>query len=1133
MPDKPQLNTTELRERLLRRRQDKAAAGVVPVDRGGLLPLSWQQSGQWFLYQWDPESPTYHLPLVLRLRGELDREALAAALRAVVVRHEGLRTRVVVSDGQPRQRIDPPPDEVALPMLELPEIGWQDMVITELGRTFRLLDEAGFRCCLGRLADDDHLLILNFHHMFSDGWSLGIVAADLSQAYRAAAAGEPAELPSLPVQPADYAHWQHQHPEQLQAGLAFWTEQLAGLPTIALPTDRRRPAAPTGAGSGLNMVLEPEFAAGLYQLAGRLRVSPLAVLLAGYSTVLHRYTGQADLPIGSVFSGRTRTELEPMVGFFSSTVVLRTRIDGNATVRSHVRHCHDIILQAMQYQDVPFPLVVDAVKPDRVPGRNPLFQLSLSLLPAQVSGSGTGLAMAGLRPEPVGINQRTGARFDLRCEALPRPDGSLRLFIEYSTELFDEARVQALAEHFRTALAAIVADVDQPLAALQLLPDAERELVSGFNRHADQPPVAFGGDSVVELLADTARSAAGRCAVWCAGSWLSYAQLDRQASQLAVRLAEAGVRRGQVVGVSGYRSLELVIGLLAVLKAGAAYLPLDPDQPAARAQFQLTDAGAVVLLAQPGVGPEPPAGIDRIELLPAEQPQTGDPAISTTEEYLPVPGADRLPVVGGQDSAYLIYTSGSTGTPKGVLCNHAGLLNRLGWMQAKYPIDASDRVLQKTPYGFDVSVWEFWWPLLTGARLVLAAPGGHRDPNYLATVLVDQQITVCHFVPSMLRTFLDQSAQLWMLRQLFCSGEALPPDTRDRALRRLSVGQLHNLYGPTEASIDVTAWTCATTDGPVVVIGRPITNMQTYVLDPAGRLSPVGVTGRLFLAGVGLATGYLGRPALTAERFVPCPFGEPGARMYDTGDLASWRPDGTLEYHGRTDDQVKLNGQRIELGEIEHALTRHPAVTAAAVSLIDPGNDRSPFLAAYLTADPPIPTEAELRDQLADQLPLHMIPAIICFLDTLPVNANGKLDRSRLPAPEPKSPRPATATERALAEIWTALLRPETAIHPDHNFFGQGGSSLIVMRLISRIRETFGVELTVRQIFLAPVLSDLAAEIDRSAAEHALDDTDLKSIDDQLDTMSDEEIERLLAEDLGSLDGAEDNAIGGFHGGIG
>ncbi len=1133
-------------EQLRRRRAELVGGGVVPVGRGGLLPLSWQQLGLWFLYQWDPASATYHLPLVLRLSGGLDRAALAAALRAVLARHEGLRSRIVVSDGQPWQVVDAVPPVVNLPVVELPVVGWQAVVAAEVRRPFRLLEEPGFRWFLGRLAADEHVLILNSHHIITDGWSLGILTADLSSAYRRACApgadaADPdaaadAEgllgLPPLGVQPADYAHWQREHRQLLDAGLAYWTRQLADLPTLQLPTDRPRPAAPTGAGGGLQNSIDPTTAAGITSLASRLKVSPLAVLLAGYTLVLHRYTAQADLPVGSVFSGRTRTEIEPIIGYLANTVVLRTQLHHHATATSHIQHCHQTILHAMQHQDTPFTLLVDTLQPPRTPGQNPLFQTSLSLVPGQLTGGA--LELPGLTSEPFPVDQG-GARFDLRFEVTPQADGSMAIWVEYSTELFDEWRVRSMTEHFANALNSMIADPEQRLAECGLMSGSELDQVRfGFNHNDDQQQSAlpWAGSSVVAAFDATVRAAAGTCAVWCAGSWLSYAQLDAAASALAVRLVAVGVCPGQVVAVFAYRSLELVVGLLAVLKAGAAYLPLDPDQPVARSDFQLADAGAVALLAQPGLGPELPGGIVRIELTKPAGAHTGEPdGGGATYEHVPVPGADTLPVIDGRGPAYLIYTSGSTGMPKGVLNNHAGLINRLGWMQSQYPIDSRDRVLQKTPYTFDVSVWEFFWPLLTGSRLVLAAPAGHRDPIYLATILADQQITVGHFVPSVLSTFLDQPdlPELPMLRHLFCSGEALPAGTRDRALNRLPSVRLHNLYGPTEASIDVTAWTCAATDGPTVVIGRPITNMQTYLLDASYRPVPVGVTGQLYLAGVGLATGYLGRPGLTAERFVPCPFAASGARMYDTGDLARWRPDGTLEYHGRTDHQIKLHGQRIELGEIEHALTEHPAVTAAAVNLIDPGDDRPVFLAAYLATQAPAPVDAAIRLHLADRLPLHMIPATITFLDTLPLSANGKLDRSRLPAPDPKPTTGAiatTATERAVAEIWTGILNPETAIRPDHNFFSQGGSSLLVMQLISRIRETFGVEVAVRQVFMSPVLSDLAAEIDQLVADQALDEAELSRIEAQLDSMSDEEIDRMLAD---GVDGAQGPTSGGIR----
>ncbi|MBV9822623.1 MAG: amino acid adenylation domain-containing protein, partial [Actinobacteria bacterium] len=978
-PPSAQDRRQALREQLIRRRRAESdGGGVVPVDRGGVLPLSWQQAGLWFLYQVDPESPTYHLPLVLRLLGELDVAALEAAVRAVVARHEGLRTRFVMAEGSPGQVIDPPPAQLPMPVVQLPATGWQRLVEAEVERPFRLSAEPGFRSWLGRVSPDEHVLVLTCHHIVTDGWSVGILTADLSSAYRQAGAGPgPELLPPLAIQPADHAVWQQRHPDRLRAGLEYWTTQLAGLPTLRLPADRTRPAAPTGAGAGLGRIFDAGLATAVVELAQRLRVSSLAVLLAGLTAVLQAHTQQDDLAVGSVFSGRTRSELEPLIGYLATTVVLRTRWHDGATGADLIEHCQEVVLQAMQHQETPFAVLVDTLQPSRVAGENPLFQVAMSLVPA---GLGTDPRLGGLRAEQLALDTTTSSRFDLSLQVTQHPDSSMTLWAEYSTELFDRWRISALVEHLHTALTALTGSPDRPVAELDVLSAPERErLVRGFNEHPDQPPapLPWAGSTVVETIEATARTAPGACAVWCDGAWLSYAQLAAAASELAVRLADAGVRRGDVVAVCGYRSLELVVGLLAVLRAGAAYLPLDPDQPEARSRFQLADAGAVALLAQPGFGPRLPAGPARIdparidpakidaakidpakidpakidparvepvrfELVPPGQSHTGDPDDGCADQPVPVPGADRLPVVGGADAAYLIYTSGSTGNPKGVLNNHAGLANRLGWMQARYPLDGSDRVLQKTPYTFDVSVWEFFWPLLTGARLVLAAPDGHRHPRYLATVLAEQRITVCHFVPSVLAGFLDQPdlPRLPALRHLFCSGEALPAATRDRALHRLPGTGLHNLYGPTEASIDVTAHTCSAADGPTVVIGRPIANLRCYVLDDRHRPVPVGVTGRLYLAGVGLATGYLNRPALTAERFLPCLFGGPGDRMYDTGDLARWRPDGTLEYHGRTDHQVKLHGQRIELGEIEHALGAHPAVTAAAVTLVEPGDGR-------------------------------------------------------------------------------------------------------------------------------------------------------------------------------------------------
>ena len=627
---------------LRRRRAELAeAASVAAVGRAGRLPLSWQQAGLWFLHQVDPDSSTYHMPLVLRLRGKVDPAALAAALQAVIARHEGLRTRFQAVDGQPFQVIDPPPRRVELPVTDLPAVGWQRLVSEEARRPFQLAAEAGFRYQLARLGPDDHVLILTAHHIITDGWSSAILNADLTRAYAQARDGQPPDLPALALQPADHAHWQHHHREHLDAGLAYWTRQLADLPTLALPTDRPRPANPAGHGGGVGSQLDAVTSRRAAALANQLNTSLLAVLLAAFTLTLSRYTGSTDIPVGSVFSARTRTELEPLIGYFANSVVLRADLAGNPTAASHIQRCHATILSALQHQDTPFTLVVDTLRPPRVPGQNPLFQTSLSLAPAQVSGGE--LALPGVEVEPVEVSQ-SGARFDLRFEVIPHPDDTLEIWVEYATELFDEWRVRAMTEHFGNALTWLVAHPDSRLDDAELRSAAERQQVlRDFNRPCDQPPapLPWAGSSVVAVAADVARTAADRCALWCGGSWLSFGQLDRAATELAVRLVAAGAGRGQVVGVCGHRSLELVVGLLAVLKAGAAYLPLDPEQPPARSEFQLADAGAVLLLAQPGVGLESPAGVRLIPLEAPGQAHSEDPDQAPSEE---VPGgADEVP----------------------------------------------------------------------------------------------------------------------------------------------------------------------------------------------------------------------------------------------------------------------------------------------------------------------------------------------------------------------------------------------------------------------------------------------------------------------------------------------------------
>jgi len=1052
-----------LRALLIQQQKDRGPASadsrVSPVPRpvDGLLPLSWQQEGLWFLYEVDRDSATYHLPVVFRVRGGLDVGTLGVALGELVGRHEGLRSRFGVRDGVAYQVVDEAPGVVEVPVVRLPDAGWEGTVRAELERPFDLAGGWGFRWWVGEFSELDHVVALTAHHIATDGWSTGIVVRELGVLYEAALRGMDARLPGVAVQPGDFAVWQRERfaAGGWERGLGYWRDRLAGLGVVEFPSDRPRAVAPTGAGALIAGSVRAQVAADAVELAARLGVSVLAVLSAAFFVVFGRYSGQDDLEVGSVFAGRTRSELEPVVGLLANTVVLRVNAGGDPSFRELVRRCHEAVVGALEFQDVPFAAVVEAVGPQRVAGRNPLFQTSFSLLPDEVAGGV--LELGGLPAEPVSVGQG-GARFDVRVEVGQRAGGALGVWVEYSTELFDQDRIERLVQHFGTVLEAAVAEPKSRISELPLMSQAEYEQVTrGFNASFEDLGLPWDRP-VHEVVAAQAGATPDRCAVWCDGVEVAYRELDGRANAVARHLRGIGVGPGAVVGVRMRRSVELVVALLGVLKSGAAYLPLDPDLPAARLDFQIADAAAAVVLTE-----------DVVASLAA------------------------APTVGGRSAdihpdtaAYVMYTSGSTGTPKGVVVGHGGLLNRMAWMQAEYGLDGSDVVVQKTPFTFDVSLWEFFWPLMVGARLVVSAPDGHRDFGYLADLLRKQRVTVAHFVPSVLRGFLGEagSRDLPALRRVFCSGEALSVSVRDAVFEAWPQVELHNLYGPTEASIEVTAWACDPQDGAVVPIGRPISNLRTYVLDARGNPAPIGIPGELYLAGTGLALGYLNRLGLTAERFVPCRFAGPGERMYRTGDLARWRPDGALEYLGRNDDQVKIRGVRVELGEIEHALTDHPAVDAAAVAVCSPA-DAEPFLAAYLVGSGI--EEAQVRGFLADRLPLHMVPAVFTTVDALPLTGSGKLDRKALPDPEQ---RPATAhraltgTEQALAGIWSTLLdQPADRIHPQDNFFTRGGSSLDLARLTAAVRERLGVGLLVRDLYLAPTLAAAAAAVDARLAD--------------------------------------------------
>ncbi|MFD4599967.1 non-ribosomal peptide synthase/polyketide synthase [Streptomyces sp. NPDC058464] len=1015
-----------------------------PRPRPELLPLSSAQRRLWLLAQVDGASTAYNLPSAWRLTGALDRDALQAALDDVAARHTPLRTVFPAVDGVPYQRILA---EVRVPLDSAPF----EELADRAAHLFDLERELPVRATLFETGPGEHVLLLLLHHIATDEWSDRPLLADLATAYAARTAGHAPDWAPLPASYADYTLWQRDllaatEPELL----AHWTETLRGLPAeLNLPTDRPRPVEPTGRGGTTGFTVPPALAGALRGLARTHGVSMFMVAQAAVAALLHRLGAGDDIPLGAPVSGRSDEALEDLVGFFVNSLVLRTDLTGDPTFGELLARVRDTDLAAYQHQDLPFERLVETLNPERSLARHPLFQVMV----VHLAGQGETPALPGLtaRRETVG---QDSAKFDLSFDFVEqgeRIDG----WIEYSADLFDERTAELLARRLESLLAQVAADPGRRVGTLDVLHEDERaRVLTGWNDTARPVPDL----TLPELFrAQVARTPAATALVF-EGTALTYAELDQRVERLAHTLAAHGARAETTVAVALPRSAALVVTLLAVHRAGAAYLPLDTGYPAERLAYTLTDARPACLVTGADVA----------------VPDTGVPRLTVTADGTPDHPADApLPTsYDPRHPAYVIYTSGSTGRPKGVTVPHRGIANRLLWMQDTYRLDAADRVLQKTPAGFDVSVWEFFWPLITGATLVVARPEGHQDPAYLAGLIRRERVTTAHFVPSMLRAFLDEpaAADRTGLRQVMCSGEALPAPLAARFHHVLPDTRLHNLYGPTEASVDVTA-TEIVPGATGVPIGRPVWNTRAYVLDAGLRPVPPGVAGELYLAGVQLARGYLGRTGLTAERFVADPYGPAGARMYRTGDLARWTADGELEYLGRTDDQVKLRGFRIELGEIESVLAAHPAVAHATVVM------RDERLVAYVVPTGSGADSAELRAHTARSLPDHMVPAAVVTLDALPLTPNGKLDRKALPAPdfaaEVTDTRPRTPLEEILGALVAEVLGLER-VGVDDDFFALGGDSIVAMQLVARARAA-GLAFSPRDVFRHRSVAGLAA----------------------------------------------------------
>jgi amino acid adenylation domain-containing protein len=1056
---------------LAEKKQAKSAAKPQSIPRRQTsepAALSFAQQRLWFFDQLEPGTLAYNIPLAVKISGPLDLAALHRSLNAIVARHESLRTSFTVVDGVPVQAIAPSL-ELPLPLLDLrehPELDVLRLATEDNLKPYDLAHGPLIRAQLLRSAEQEHVLLLNMHHIVSDGWSLGVLVREMGALYEQFSRSQPASIPELPIQYADYAAWQRDWlGEALDEKLAYWKKQLGGsLPVLELPTDRPRPAIQTYRGGRHFVSLPKALTEALRTLSREEGVTLFVTLLAAYQTLLHRYTGQHDLIVGSPIAGRNRSELEALIGLFVNSLVLRTDLSGNPTFRELLQRVREVSLDADAHQDAPFEKLVEALAPERNLSQNPLFQAMFVFQTAPLGD----LNVAGLTLTPLDVESGT-AKLDLSLELYDRAEG-IGGWIEYNSDLFDDATIARMAEHFQSLLEGAVADRSQRIAELPLLTAAERQqLLVDWNRTAAE--YADAERCLHELIERQVARTPDAIAVVFEEMALSYRELNDRANQLAQHLHTLGVGAETLVGVCAERSPELVIALLGVLKAGAAYVPIDPSYPSERVQFMLHDAQPPVLLTQRHLVEQLPEHGATVIALDVDWPQI---ARQGTQNPAHRASADTI--------AYMIYTSGSTGRPKGALNSHRSIVNRLLWMQQQYQLTPDDRVLQKTPFSFDVSVWEFFWPLITGARLVLARPEGHKDSAYLVELITAQQISTLHFVPSMLQMFLETPGVrlCTSLRQVICSGEALSFELQERFFSRMQCA-LHNLYGPTEAAVDVSFWACTQTYARrIVPIGRPVANTQLYVLDRYGQPAPVGIPGELHIGGVQLARGYWQRPALTAEKFIPDPFSAvPDARLYRTGDLARVLPDGAIEYLGRLDFQVKLRGFRIELGEIEALLARHPAIREVVVDARGSGDDKR--LVAYIVpAYEPAPSVAELRQFLQAKLPDYMVPSAFMILPQIPLSPNGKADRRALPDPEAIRPEleagyvpPRSEIERAIAAIWQEVLKLEQVGTRD-NFFDLGGHSLLMVQVHTRLREIVEREISMVDLFKYPTISALA-----------------------------------------------------------
>ncbi|WP_254623733.1 non-ribosomal peptide synthase/polyketide synthase [Myxococcus sp. CA033] len=1054
---------------------------LTPVPRTGALPLSFAQQRLWFIDQLDPGSALYNILTALRLEGTLDIAALERAVSDVVSRHEALRTTFTSIDGQPSQVIHPAaPVSIALIDLRHLEDDHRQaearrLTVEEGERPFDLTSGPLFRLCLVKLAEREHLLLANIHHIVSDGWSSGVLVRELGTLYAAHLSGEPAVLPPLSVQYADFAAWQRGwlRDDALRTRLAYWKQQLQGAPALLeLPTDRPRAAHASREAVILPIALGAELSNAIKALSQRQGATPFMTLLAVFQLLLSRYSGQDDISVGSPIAGRNREETEGLIGFFVNTLVLRARIDPRASFHALLERVRATTLGAFEHQDVPFEKLVEELQPERVLDVPPLFQVMFSLLNTPMGG----LELPGLRVHSVDQGDAL-AKFDLNLTFVEAPSG-YEGALQVAAALFDASTAARMVAHFLTLLRAAVKQPDAPVASLPLMDEAEqhRVLVEWNDTHADFP----AHTTVHALFEETVARTPDALAVSMGDAQLTFRELDARANQLAHALRDLGVGQGSRVGLYFRRAPDMVVALWATLKAGAAYLPLDPALPDSRIAFLLQDTDVAVVLTQAALADA--LLTNTVSVLRVDKDWDVTAGKQPTTAPAPLATADDL--------AYLIYTSGSTGLPKGVMVEHRGVVNYLTWALHAYRIAEGSGSPVHSPLSFDLTVTSLIAPLIAGRPVVLV-PEEAGVEGLGEALREGSDFSLVKLTPTHLQLLsyqLTQGEAAGRTRAFVIGGEALTAEGVAFWRKHAPDTLLINEYGPTETVVGCSVHTVAPGDATsgAISIGRPIANTRLYVLDAHLRPVPVGVVGELFIGGSGVARGYWRRPALTAERFIPDAFSAlPGARMYRTGDRVRWGADGRLEYLGRADFQVKVRGYRIELGEIESALRTHASVGDAVVVVREEG-PLGARLVAYVAphSGAPLPDANALRGHLGERLPAYMVPSAIVSQEALPLSSNGKVDRAALPSPDAVSTdshvAPLNATERTLATLMAELLRIEH-VGAEDSFFALGGHSILATQLASRIRTVFQVELPLRALFEAPTVSSLAARIDANA----------------------------------------------------